>query len=187
MRRVGEIVITHDQAAGIRYGGEFVHLAAIDLSLLLIEAMHQIAGRDIAWHIAIDLEGRIRQLRREPRIDHRRVEVAVHNRRQVIVGPAVAIGLHGGLSRRVQPVGAGKQPEHIVEAAVLLEDHDDVADAGQRGAGRGRLRHRRVSTETCPSNKGREQHAMPKMHRRSPSSSASLSGRRFIRWLITVL
>src|SRR4029077_12962238 len=153
--------------------------------LLLIKAVHQIAGRDVAWRIAVDLERAVRQLRREPRIDRRRIEIAVDDRRQLLVGLAVAIDLYGGLARRAEPVGPGEQPEHVVEAAVLLEDHDDVTDAGQRAARGGSLCAGRVKTEQG-GDKHCRQRAAPSPHYNFPQS-IPMSRCSFIRRLMTVL
>jgi len=58
-----EIVIAHDQTAGVGHGGEPIHLPIVDLGLFLIEAVHQIAGRDVLRYVLVDPERGVRQLR----------------------------------------------------------------------------------------------------------------------------
>ena len=67
-RHLAAVVVTHDQAACIGMRREHVVLAAVDLHLIVIEAVHQIARDHGRIHIeavlAIDLERAVRVIGR---------------------------------------------------------------------------------------------------------------------------
>ena len=77
------------------------------------------------------------------------------------------VDLTRGLPGVAQPVRPGKQAEHVVEAAVFLEDDDDVTDFGQRIVRRKRGGRRRVrgseptddNASHCESTKKMRMHA----------------------------
>ncbi len=73
------VVIAHDQPAGVRIEGELVHLAAVDLLLLLVEAVHQVARHLVERHILPDIEWLVRQSLGEPVVDDGRLLVRVHD------------------------------------------------------------------------------------------------------------
>ena len=170
LRGVGEVVIAHDESAGIRHRRKLVHPAAVYLLLLLIEAVDQIAGLDVSRHMLIDRKRGIRQLRGKPGVDRRRVEVAVDDRRQEFVWSAAGINLRRAIAGRFQPIGAREQPEHIVEAAVLFEDNDDMPDLGELCIRR--LRAHLISAAQKAQDKRRNGRAVAKLHQGSPRPRA---------------
>ncbi len=126
----------HDEAAGIRPRGELVVLAAIDLHLVFIEAVIQIArrGRDrrVEALRVVDGERAIRQVGGH-RLRHRRrhagLRQTVPHLRQRGERRAVAVDLGGARGRHVlQTVGAREVAVQIVEAAILRVDHHDRLD-----------------------------------------------------------
>ena len=129
---IGQIVVAHHQAAGIGDDGELVHLAAVDLHLLLIEAVDQITGGLACRNVGVDRERRIRQVRGKARVGGDRPHCRVYHRRQRLVDVSFGVDLTRGLPGVAQPLRPRKHAEHVVEAAVFLEDDDDVTDFGQR-------------------------------------------------------
>ena len=132
-RQLAAVVVAHGQSAAVGDRGELVHLAAVDLDLLLIIAMHQIAGELIQRGIAVGGEGLVGKVGREARIGHGRLLAGIHDRRQRGKGLAVLVHLRRGLQPIVEPVGALEQAVEIVEAAVLQIDHHDMLDLLEAG------------------------------------------------------
>ena len=136
--------MAHDEPAGIGIGSEAVVLAVVDLHLVLIKAMPQIAGRDAERQVeafrVIDSEGCVGQVL-GLRLAHCRHDALSRQsapyRRQFLQHRAVAVPLHI-LSRceTGQAIGARKPTVEVVEASVLGIDHDDVLDAFDTRAGR---------------------------------------------------
>jgi len=160
----------HDEPAGIGPGGELVVLAAVELHLLLVEAVPQVAMDDACRLVEalriVDREWMVRQMRRhllgDRRHDAFRRQPAP-DRRQFLHQRTVAVALLCLGARHVlQPVRAGKGAVEIVEAPVLGIDHDervDLVDAARRVGG---MRH---GAETCGSGQRREKTAQ--RHERS--------------------
>jgi hypothetical protein len=60
-RQRAAVEIAHRQRPGIGHGDESVHLPAIDLLLLLVEAMNRIAGAFFEVNISVGTEWSVRQ------------------------------------------------------------------------------------------------------------------------------
>ena len=135
----------HGERAGIAIGGEPVVSAAVNLHLVLVEAVPQIASghaeREIEPLRVIDRKGRIGQVLGLG-LGHGRLGALSRqpapNRRQLLERRSIAIALCVLLRRDPgEAVSARKRAVEIVEAAVLGVDHDDVLNAlDPRAAGR---------------------------------------------------
>ncbi len=131
------IVVAHGERARIGKRREAIVLAAIDLHLVLIEAMYEVSRDNVQRLMEpvriIDGKWRIRQMRRVRLGDGRNHACrgeAVPYRRQFLERRTVAIQL-GGAACLLQSVGARKGTIQNIEAAVFGENHHDVVDAGQ--------------------------------------------------------
>src|SRR2546425_3037714 len=98
---------------------ELVHPAAVDLHLLLVEAVHEVDGRDVGGDVLLDRERGVREGRGKGRSG---------NLRQGGERGTAAVHLRGGDGRVREPVGARELAIQIVEAAVLEVDDDDVTE-----------------------------------------------------------
>jgi len=155
----GVAVVAHDQGAGVSPRDELVVLAAVDLHLVLIEHMPEVA-RDHALRQGLALRAQQRK-GRVGQVVHvggglvdligdvvgllRRGHHAVPDGRQHRQRRAVAVDL-GIVRRRQRGQGlfhAGEVGEEIVEAAVLGKDHDQGLDVLAQL--RGQVRRRRGS------------------------------------------
>jgi hypothetical protein len=140
--------VAHDQAAGIGPGHETVVLAAVDLHLVLVEHVPQVArdqaqGQGFALR-ALEGVGGVGQVGlvllaagivdafHALVLDHH----AVPGRRQFLEQAAVAVALLviRWLERGERLFQAGEIGEEIVEAAVLGVDHHDGLDVLAQGA-----------------------------------------------------
>ena len=122
------VVMAHHPAADVGHRGEQVVAAAVDLLLVVVEgvdrARHEGGGRP-AHRRRVDAERPVRQAREA------RIGLAIgtehHQFRQ---RGAIVVTLHELLRCRLRdPVRAGEQAVHVVEAVVLGVDHHHVADA----------------------------------------------------------
>ncbi len=129
-------VVAHHQTAGIGDSGEPVVLAAVDLHLVLVEAVVQVARRHADRRVEavriVDREGGVRQVRRH-RLRHRRrhagLRETVPDLRQRRQHGAVAVELLGARGGHVlQAVGARELAIEVIEAAVFRVNHHDVLD-----------------------------------------------------------
>lgn len=128
--------MAHDEAAGIGPGDELVVLSAIDLHLLLVEAMPQVAGdhrRRLREALGIvDREAGIGKMSRLRLGDGRRYALgsqAAPGRRQFGERLAIAVELPRLLGADIgKAVGTGKAAIEIIEAAVFGLDDDDIVD-----------------------------------------------------------
>src|SRR5947209_5735073 len=128
----------HPKRAGVAPRDKAVVLAAVDLHLVVIEAVHEIARR----HRVIYVEAALRVVDPERRVGKigriflRNVLLGVcggetaPDRRQYAQFLAVTVGLLGSILGHT--VGLRKEAEEIIEAAVLGIDHDDRLDAVER-------------------------------------------------------
>ncbi len=117
------IVIAHGEALGVGDRGEFVHLAAVDLRLLLVIAVDEIGNLVALRHVTVDEEWTVRQSSGEARIRTGRLLRGVVDRRQLFcVGRPVAVDLAGGSSRLGEAVSARKIAEQIIETVILQID-----------------------------------------------------------------
>ena len=128
--------MAHYERARIGVGNEAIVLAAIDLHLILIEAVPQIMGRDAERRIetlrAVDCKRRVRQVL-GLRLRHRRNDAfcrqPIPYRRQFLQNRAVAVELRVARRRYVrEAVGARKRAVEVVEGPVLGVDHHDCGD-----------------------------------------------------------
>ena len=142
------VEVAHAQATCVGVGRELVVLAAVDLHLVVIEAVHQVArdgrladdgtGVEEACRV-VDAEHLVRHADGLRLRDGRGLASgsdAAPYRRQCREGRAVEVflGLGGarcGVHAR-DAVGAGVQAVQVVEAAVLCVDHDHVVDLVER-------------------------------------------------------
>ncbi len=146
--------MAHDEAPGVAIGGEAVVLAAVDLHLVLIEAMDEIARPDADRQVealrVIDGEGRVRQARslvlRDRRLDMLARQPAPDGR-QTRQQLAVAVALRELRRREMhKAIGAGELAIERVEAAVLGIKDDDCVDLGE-GVRRCRTGHLRQNAD----------------------------------------
>src|SRR5690349_345886 len=63
------VVKSHSEAAGIGVGSELIHESAVDLRLLIEEAMDQVARWLANRNVSVDAEGLVRQPLRKARVD----------------------------------------------------------------------------------------------------------------------
>ena len=203
-RQLRRVVMAHRQAGGITAGGVAVLLAAVELVLLLIEAVHDVAGASARQPLRVavlhpvrrELGGRRARLVRGVHVvvDRERragVEVAVERGAARRCAGALD-GLQAGMRRVVQPrdrrrgrhevgvvlrqavdrrarlvdlrgarLGIGQavdllvtylapQPVQVVEAVVLLVDHDQMLVVPERAVRRrrtDRVAHQPDSTD----------------------------------------
>ncbi len=140
-RQARAVVVAHRERAGVRDLDEAIVASAVDLLLLRVELVDEIARRHVERHVdrrPVDAERPVRQVFRERRI---RV-LALPHRRQMRKRLAVVVDLRGLRGRRVgDAVGPREQPVQVVEAAVFRIDDDDVLDPVDSRLGRER-RHR---------------------------------------------
>ena len=137
--------MAHHEAGGVAPGDELVHLAAVDLQLLLIEAMHGVAGRGLEPDIGLGAERAVRQVHGKARVLLGALLPDIHHRRQLLISRAALVDLRRHGARIRKAVGAGKQAVEIVEAAVLQIDHHDMIDLGEAGR---RLRMSRAANQS---------------------------------------
>src|SRR6266508_1239826 len=131
-RHIGSIVVTHRQAAIIAPGHKLVHLAAVDLILLLIEAVDQVADLLIGRHITGDRKGLHRHIRREARIGTSRLQIGVDRLRQRCEWLAVLIDLFERSAGFGDAIRAGELTVQTVEAPVFLIEDDNMVDRIRR-------------------------------------------------------
>ena len=138
--RIAAVEVAHDFAAGIAPRGEHVVRAAVDLHLVLIEAMHEIMQLVVESDVvAARIVERVRLIRMAARFlgrDLRRIrrigQAVAADRRQLAERLAVAIELRRlRRGRAVETVRAGEIAEQMIEAAVLGVDHDDGLDLAE--------------------------------------------------------
>ncbi|MNV56494.1 hypothetical protein D3C71_1487820 [compost metagenome] len=165
----GVAVVTHDERARVRPCDEPVVLAAVDLHLVLIEHMPEVA-RDDALRQGLAL----RTLQRERRVGQvvhvggglihligyvvgllRRGHHPVPDGRQYRQRRAVAVGLRvvGRRQRGQGLLHAGEVGEEVIEAAVLGKDHHQRLDVLAQL--RGQVRSRRRGGVGCRCGRGR--------------------------------
>ena len=127
------IVMTHDQAARVRYFCKAIHAAAVDLLLVAIELMHEVArgdGQGLVDRRLIDAEGLVLELHRKGGVGLRAARDP--HWRQPRQRLAVMIELGGRFRPRVgDPVRARVEAVQIVKAAIFSVDDDDVLDLGE--------------------------------------------------------
>ena len=135
-------VVAHDQRAGVAPGDEAVVAPAVDLHLVLVERVDQVAR-----HHALRQRFAVRRVQGKRRVrqageilfldvvtamvDHLCMRYqTVPDRRQGLERFAVTVQLHGALRRQCfQRFGqAGKAGKQVVEAAVLRVQHHHVVD-----------------------------------------------------------
>ena len=130
-RQLRAVVIAHDQGARIGRSDVAIEPATVDLLLVLVELVHQVARCHRQRQVdrrSVDAKRPVRQVFRKCRIGI----LAFPHRRQMGQRLAVVVDLRVLLGRRVgDAVRAGEQSVKIVEAAVLGVDHDDVLDLFQ--------------------------------------------------------
>src|SRR5436305_15015693 len=61
-RVVGRVIVAHDQTSGITPCHILVHLATINLVLLLVVAMHEVAGQQIRRYVLCSIKWLYRQV-----------------------------------------------------------------------------------------------------------------------------
>ena len=174
-RQLRRRVVAHRQALGVLDVGELIHLAVIDLGLLLVEAMHQIGDGHARRHELRDVERLIGQVRREAGIGqlHRRVE---RRRQHRVRLPGGRIELRHRIVGRAQPAhrlldafGAGILAVEVVEAVVLEIDDDEVSDFG-----RARRRRRVIGVLATSGGERRDEHNESEHILHGPTSNAAL-------------
>src|SRR6266403_5595596 len=127
-RETGRVVEAHHQAFGVADQRELVHPPAVDLNLLLIEAMHQVPRGDVRRHELPDVEGGVGQVAGD--------RGHAGNGRQRGEWRARPVHLPGRAGSGREPVGAGELAVHVVEAAILeIDDYDVIELAQLRVAG----------------------------------------------------
>ena len=145
------VVVAHGEAAGVGRGNVAIQPAVVDLFLVLIELVHQVARSHRERQIdrrSIDTERPVRQVFGKCRVGI----LSLPHRRQMGQYLAVVIDLRVLLRRGVgDPVRPRKQSVKIVEAAIFGVDHDDMLDLFE--IGRSRSRRLRCAARQC----GREQ------------------------------
>ena len=119
-RQIGRVVVAHHETGGVAPGNELIHLAAIDLILLLIVAVDEIAGDVVRLDVLRRIERGDRQVRREARIGHRWLLIVVDRLRQGRVGGTTLIDLLRRGARIGEAVRAGEIAIEAIEAPVLL-------------------------------------------------------------------
>src|SRR5438552_86934 len=128
--------MTHHQRAGIGPGDELVVPAAVDLHLLLVEAVPKVMRDDVGALVEtlgiVDGEHGVGEMRGLGFRHSRRHALAgqpAPGRRQLRKRLAVAVELARLVGRDVgQAIGAGEAAIKIIEAAVLGVDDDDSVD-----------------------------------------------------------
>ena len=127
-RQLLGVVIPHHETACVAPGHVLVLRTAVDLVLLLIEPVHRDADATGLRNVLRQVERTVGDPVGEPWIrDGRRLRV-VDRARQGRVRGSGTVGLPRGRTRAVDPVRTREEAVQRVEAAVLLEDHDDVLD-----------------------------------------------------------
>src|SRR5439155_11584186 len=114
-------------AAGVRYGGESIHEASVDLRLLLVKAVDEIPDALGHRNVLADIEGLVGELR-EPVIETEETAVRIHHARKRAVGSTAAIELRRGRVSLIQTFRARKMAVKVIERVVLEIDHDDMVD-----------------------------------------------------------
>ena len=108
---VGGVVVAHDQAGGVGPGDELVHLAAVDLVLLLVVAVDEVAGLlsgGTYWRQSKGATGRLAGKRGSGR---GRLQVGVDRLGQRGVGLAVLVDLAASAAPALaRPLAPGKLP-----------------------------------------------------------------------------
>ena len=99
------VVVAHAQALRVAHLRELVHLAAVDLLLLLVVAMHEVARRDRRRHVLVDVERRVRQRGRDRR--------AVHLRQRRVRGARRAHLLRGAPRPSARPSAPANSPYRL--------------------------------------------------------------------------
>ena len=129
--QIGRVVVAHRQAGGIGPGDEAVHLPAVDLQLLVIEAVDQIAGSILGPNEFRQIERAVGQIGGKSRsaVSFGDFLVSVDRLRQSFVRHALLIDLPRRGAGVGKAVGAGEFSVQAVEAPVLLIDDDDMVDA----------------------------------------------------------
>ena len=132
--------MAHDECAGIGPGGEAIVLAAIDLHLVLVEAVPQVAGHDVQRLMkstgCVDAErlvGKMRGLRFRDGRRHTGGGQSVPDGWQFLHHGAVAVTLW---DRVLLPaVSSRERSVKDIEAAILGKNHHDVLDGVDTGRG----------------------------------------------------
>src|SRR5262249_10422823 len=78
LRQIVRVYIAEYEAAVVAPGNEFVHLAAVDLKLLVIEAVDYVPGQLVRRNVLRHIIGSNRQVCRESGVRHRRADIIVY-------------------------------------------------------------------------------------------------------------
>src|SRR6266545_529175 len=145
----GGVVVAQRQSSSLILGHELIHLAAVDLLLLLVEALGQVANQLVRRDELIDVERPHGQVSREARVGAYGLLVAVFRLRQCGVRLILFVELRDRRAVVGDAFGARELTVQAVEALVLLHDHHNVVElvqparVGHRGGRRtGCRRHR---------------------------------------------
>ena len=92
---LGAVVVAHDQSCRVAPGHELVHPPAVDLVLLLVETVHEVARLLARRHEPVDQERRVGQVGREAQIRRGRAPGGVDGLRQRAVDATVPVHLRG--------------------------------------------------------------------------------------------
>src|SRR5262249_49720011 len=93
LRQIVRVYIAEYEAAVVAPGNEFVHLAAVDLKLLVIEAVDYVPGQLVRRNVLRHIIGSNRQVCRESGVRHRRADIIVDRLGQDGDGGAVLVHL----------------------------------------------------------------------------------------------
>ncbi len=149
-RQARAVVVAHRQRAGVARGDESIVAAAVDLLLIAVELVNEIASGGRKGQVdrrRVDPIGPVGQIAWERRIGI----LALPHRRQRCERPSVPVHLGILCRRRVgDAVRAGKQTVQIVEAAILGVDDEDMLDPVEPRFGRRRRRqHASAERDQC--------------------------------------
>ena len=125
------IDVTHRETTSIRNSYKLVHSATVNLLLLLIEAVHQIASHLLEADIAVNAERTIWKTEGKARMDPLLAYIGVDDRRQPDKFLSFLVHLIHRVTRMVNPIGAGEESVKVIKTPVLKDYHYNVADPVQ--------------------------------------------------------
>ena len=147
------VAMAEGESPGVGPGHELVVPATVDLLLVGVEAMDEVAGLLVGRHEAADIEGLVGQVFGKARVAGGRRQPGVEHRRQCLIRLARLVELNRRRAGVGEAGGAGKAAEQGVETPVFQIDHQNVVDPAQgrslpglsRAAGQSRSRQQRAA------------------------------------------
>ncbi len=143
-RQLAGVEIAHCEAGGVAVGDELVHPAAIDLKLLLVVPVNEVARLFIGRDVLRGIEWRVGEVGRKARVN--RLRTGVERLGQCHVWRAALVDLLRRGSGVGQAVHSRDVSEQAIETPVLLVDDDDMVDLAGGNVGM-RRSHARASDE----------------------------------------